>query len=410
MWAKVSTLQAARCSDVLSSWSSTTETVDNQLVRGTNQLVVNPTANTTYRSRCYTSGCSGDETTTAVAVVPKLIAAITGNAAICRAGTATLKANGSGGLGPFSYKWTLSNATVGTNSATLSTTLAGNYTLMITDTLGAIATASFAVAVSNPKPSPTGATLFCEGTSTVFSASATGGTGAYSYNWKREGTGIGQGSSLTLTQGGNYVLEATDQMGCVGQSDSFTVSTKPSPTASAGPGATLTGTELYKTESFTTAKGGTPPYSYQWRTNPSVVAGNNETTANPVFGPFSEKTTISLIVNDNTGCSNTTSATIAYVPCSLSAGFSGSPVLCGGSPTKLTAMVTNGNDGLVYEWKKGSMLIGTAVDQTISTADTYVLQITDAEGCAASRSFSVGTGTTPDATISIPAGCSCFIT
>ena len=394
------TLQAAGCSDVLWSWSSTTETVDNRLVKGTNQLVVTPTANTTYRSRCYTSGCSGDETTTAVAVVPKLVASITGNAAICQAGTATLKANSSGGLGPFSYQWTLSNTPVGTNSATFSTTSAGTYTLMITDTLGGVSTASFAVTVSNPKPSPMGLNLFCEGTSTVFSASATGGTGTYTYNWKREGTSIGQGSSLTLTQGGNYVLEATDQMGCVGQSNSFTVSTKPSPTASAGPGATLTGTELYKTESFTTAKGGTPPYAYQWRTNPAIVAGNNETTANPVFGPFSTTTTLTLVVSDNTGCSNTTTATIAYVPCSLSAGLSGSPVLCGGNPAKLTAVATNGNDGLVYEWKKGGAVIGSAIDQTISTADTYALQITDAKGCTASRSFSVGTGTIPDATIS----------
>ena len=188
----------------------------------------------------------------------------------------------------------------------------------------------------------------------------------YTFNWQRDGASIGQASSITLTQPGTMVLETTDQAGCVGRTNSFTVSAKPTPMANAGPGATLTGTELYKTESLTTAQGGTPPYTYQWQTTPASVSGNNATTANPAFGPFTTTTTITLTVGDQTGCSSTTAATVTYVPCSLTAGITGTPTLCGGASTKLTATTTTGNGALTYEWKRGGTVIGTAIDQTIS--------------------------------------------
>ncbi|WP_460953368.1 M12 family metallo-peptidase [Spirosoma litoris] len=62
-------LQANGCSNVLWSWSSRTETVNDKLVQGTNQLIVQPTVNTTYRSRCYVDGgCTGNEASLKVSV------------------------------------------------------------------------------------------------------------------------------------------------------------------------------------------------------------------------------------------------------------------------------------------------------------------------------------------------------
>jgi len=170
-------------------------------------------------------------------------------------------------------------------------------------------------------------------------------------------------------------------------------------TANAGPGATLTGTELYKTESVTTAQGGTPPYTYQWKTTPANVAGDKSTTAKPVFGPFTTTTTLTLTVGDQTGCSTTTTATVTYVPCSLTAGVSGIRILCEGASAKLTATTTNGTGALTYEWKRGNTVIGTAIDQTISAADSYSLRVTDAKGCSASSSFSVSAVASPVAQI-----------
>ncbi|GAB3888204.1 hypothetical protein GCM10028825_20550 [Spirosoma agri] len=77
------TLQAAGCSDVVWSWASESETVTNRLIKGTNQLIIKPETNITYSSRCYTSGCSGDETTLTVMVLPKLTFTKPGKTAYC---------------------------------------------------------------------------------------------------------------------------------------------------------------------------------------------------------------------------------------------------------------------------------------------------------------------------------------
>ncbi len=83
------TLQASGCSDVLWSWASETETVNNRLIRGTNQLVVKPESTTTYRSRCYVGGCSGADTSLIVTVLPKLTLARTNKNAYCQGDSLT---------------------------------------------------------------------------------------------------------------------------------------------------------------------------------------------------------------------------------------------------------------------------------------------------------------------------------
>ncbi|GAB4044638.1 hypothetical protein GCM10028774_64740 [Spirosoma jeollabukense] len=83
------TLQASGCSDVLWSWTSASETVNNRLIRGTNQLVVKPEATTTYRSRCSVGGCSGADTSLIVTVLPKLTLARTNKNAYCQGDSLT---------------------------------------------------------------------------------------------------------------------------------------------------------------------------------------------------------------------------------------------------------------------------------------------------------------------------------
>ena len=328
----------------------------------------------------------------------------TSNTTICQGSSTTLTGSAVGGQGVLTFSWQRDNATLNETGSVLPVSTAGVYRFTATDASGCSGSASLSVVASAPKPTVTGEVQFCEGSTTVLSASATGGIGTYSFTWKRNGASAGQGNSLTLTQGGNFVLEAADQAGCTGQSNSFTVSTNPPPKASAGMSTTLTGTELYKTDSFTTATSGTPPYTYQWRTNPLGVPVTNAAIANPIFGPFTTTTTLTLVVGDTKGCSNTASATVTYVPCSLTAGFTGNPVLCGGVSTKLTATTMNANGTLTYEWKKGNAIIGTGAELTVSTTDTYSLRVTDTKGCTASNSFSVSAATLPDAKITTPPG------
>lgn len=321
------------------------------------------------------------------------------NATICQGSSITLTGTAVGEQGILTFSWQRDNTILNETGSVLPVSAVGVYRFTATDASGCSGSSSLSVMASFPTPTYSGATQFCSGASTVLNASASGGKAPYTFNWQRDGASIGQASSITLTQPGPIVLETTDQAGCVGRTNAFTVVAKPAPTANAGTGATLTGTELYKTESLTTAQGGTPPYSYQWKTTPASIVGDKSTVANPVFGPFTTTTTITLTVGDQTGCSITTAATITYVPCSLTAGITGIPTLCGGASTKLTATTTNGNGALTYEWKRGNTVIGTAIDQTINSADSYSLRLTDAKGCSAGSSFSVGAVATPVAQI-----------
>ncbi|RRB04029.1 T9SS type A sorting domain-containing protein [Larkinella rosea] len=77
------TLKAEGCSSVVWSWNNASETVSNQLEKGTNQFVVKPTINTTYHARCYDDGCSGTEANLLVNVRPKLLLTKTNKTGYC---------------------------------------------------------------------------------------------------------------------------------------------------------------------------------------------------------------------------------------------------------------------------------------------------------------------------------------
>jgi hypothetical protein len=77
------TLRAEGCTSAVWSWSNTGETVSDQLIKGKNELIVNPTLNTTYRARCYDDGCSGTETKLSLAVQPKLSLVKTNKTSYC---------------------------------------------------------------------------------------------------------------------------------------------------------------------------------------------------------------------------------------------------------------------------------------------------------------------------------------
>jgi hypothetical protein len=65
-------LSAEGCTSTVWSWSNTDESINDKLLKGTNQLAITPTATTIYRARCYDDGCSGTESQLTVSVLPKI--------------------------------------------------------------------------------------------------------------------------------------------------------------------------------------------------------------------------------------------------------------------------------------------------------------------------------------------------
>ena len=183
------------------------------------------------------NGCSN----TASAVVtanPLPNITISGNTAFCEGSSTVLTAQGGN-----SYTW--SN---GAQTAYITVTSSGNYTVTGVGSNGCSNTASVSVSAT-PLPTITinGNTSFCQGGSTTLTA-----TGADSYTWNNGTTT----PSITVDAFGIYSVVGSTAIGCTGTA-SVTVTVSPNPTI------TISGdTELCPDETTTlTANGGT---SYMW--------------------------------------------------------------------------------------------------------------------------------------------------
>ncbi|HSY77633.1 MAG TPA: hypothetical protein VK890_12285, partial [Bacteroidia bacterium] len=126
-----------------------------------------------------------------------------------------------GGLAPYSYKWT-NGATANVDASVL----AGVYGVVITDANGCADSAL--VAVSNktgPAAVMTVSSNASCGNGGLVSVSASGGLTPYSYKWN---TGASS-SAISNVPAGNYYVAVTDANGCIGSADTSIFEAAPSP-------------------------------------------------------------------------------------------------------------------------------------------------------------------------------------
>lgn len=265
---------------------------------------------------------------------------------ICKGGTATFTANVTGGGTPsLVYEWVYSDLTSlssgtptghtysGVNTSSLSiatdntTTPAGNTSYVLKVSASGIG-CNTSYSVSNDlnvyadpsvtAPSPAVQSGICTGgTAAPISVTASGGTGSYSYQWYVNTTNSNSGGTLIPSATSSsytpavvsgtryyYVVITVAANGC----GSVTSSTAEVTSASSTLSATVTVDECVnvgvvsdKYYVLVAASGGTPPYTYPGAFYTSslgqgIYEVNSSTTAN-------------FTVNDNAGCSITTSNT-----------------------------------------------------------------------------------------------------
>jgi hypothetical protein len=145
-------------------------------------------------------------------------------------------------------------------------------------------------------------------------------------------------------------------------------------------------------ELFANATAGTPGYTYAWSTG----ATGAQITVSPT-----ETETYSLTVTDANGCTDVATATvIVNDPPSVTA--NGTDATCGESNGSAEA-VASGNAPYTYEWNTGA---STAVINNLSVG-TYTVTVTDANGCQATASTTIGDQGAPTLAIS-PTDVDCF--
>ena len=213
------------------------------------------------------------------------------NQAVC-VGLSVSLVSAADGENPLSYQWYFDDTVNGNNSLpfgtnatltlTFQTTNAGNYTVVVTNGVGAITSAVAVLSISGTGTiaSAIANQTNCLGSSAIFTTTATG-SGTLTYTW-RKGASVLQGPdgnnsynipSLVAGDAGQYSVTVVGDCNTVSNSFIFVVAPAPIITAQPqnqitpmGNGATFSVTAL-------TTNAGAAPLSYQWMTNGVDVTG-----------------------------------------------------------------------------------------------------------------------------------------
>ena len=281
-------------------------------------------------------------------------------ASFCSVGSSTLTASGS-----TNYVWMPGNLTGAT--VVVSPTTTTTYTVTGTNSQGCISTATTTVTV-NPLPVVT-ATSSAASVCVGGSVTLTGG-GASSYTWNNN---VMNAISFVPTATTTYMVTGTDANGCVNTAMT-TVTVNPLPTVTANSSAA----SVCAGSSVTLTGGGASTYTWN----------NNVMNAFP-FIPTATNTYM-VTGTDVNGCVNTALVTVSVNPLPL-VSLGPNIIQCGG-----TAMLNAGNMGSTYMWSNAS----TTQTITVSASGTYIVFVTDVNGCIGTNSVVVTINSIPAVTAS----------
>ncbi|MEN9700279.1 MAG: hypothetical protein RLZZ301_1477, partial [Bacteroidota bacterium] len=311
------------------------------------------------------NGCTN--TATAIYTVNGLptVAAITGATNICSGLTTQLESATSNGV------WSSNNTTVATvNANGIVTGVAAGIATMtytVTNANGCTNSVSADINVNSGVTATItegGATTFCQGGSVTLTAS----TGA-SYLWSNGA----QTQAITVSAGGSYYVTVTTAAGCSNTSAATVVTVNPLPTAN-----------ILASGPLTFCQGGSVTLSAS-----PVVAGNTYLWSNGATTSsinVTSSATITVTITSAAGCATTSLPTSVNVFTNPTATITatGSTTFCSGSSVVLTA---NAGTGYSYQWSNNT----NNQVLTATTAGSYTVTVTDANGCSVTSAPTVVT-------------------
>ncbi len=193
------------------------------------------------------------------------------------------------GAGYANYNW--NNSTITTSTRSTSNTLDGVYIVIVTDSKGCKDTAQSTITINSRPTISMQDTTVCEGSPAhVFSP----GAGYTSYNWNN---GLATTSSYSTTTANTYTVIVSDAKGCKDTASAVL-------TVNVRPNITLADTAICQGAPAKTFKVSGTFSAYNWNNGASTLA----TYSTNIGGP------ISVIVTDNKGCKDTANATLTVNP------------------------------------------------------------------------------------------------
>ena len=267
----------------------------------------------------------------------------------CCDGQATLRANASGGIGPYSYRWF--NAANQLISSTQTTQLLSNgtYHVEVKDSRGCVVTQFVTINCPTFWITVESTPIICYGQQSTVTVTGHGGTPPYI------------GDEVYSIPAGTWTLTATDAEGLEA---SYTITIEQpyklninvaSGTISCNGGTTTVTVSAYD---------GTPPYS-----------GTGTFTVGPG--------THSFTVTDANGCTKSQSITLANPNPLFASVTNNKPIACYGGTTSLIVTIANGVPPYTYQWSPtgGSGTVNGSFTTSGFADGTYTVTITDNNGC-----------------------------
>ena len=299
--------------------------------------------------------------------IPSVVASI-GNVvdATCfGAQDGSISVNASIGTPPYTYNWSAGGST-GPVANGLPT---GLYTVTVTDANQCTRIVSAQIMQPMALASTAMVTdAHCSGANGSATVVSTGGTAPYFYQWSPVG---GTGAVATGLAQGTYQVAVSDQHGC---DDTLAV------VVANLPGVELNIAQVTEVSCFdendgtasTQVNGGVPPFVFTWQ----PAAGNGPVASGLPAGP------VVAIVQDATGCADTTTAVIP-APAPIVSEFSSMPVHCfGGHDGSITVDTTTGGTG-PYQYSLNQAPQGSSGQFDNLETGIYLIETEDALGCRA---------------------------
>ena len=301
---------------------------------------------------------------------------IKANQILCLGGNATLMAKPSGGTSPYTYQWSNGGTTVQT-----SVSVAGFYTVTLTDGSGTTTSEtveinSFAAPIMDIQQD----SMQCFESSALLTIGNP--TSGAQYHWSNGTTGTT--IEVSPMQTSVYTVTATLPSGC---SNTATVQVPVGGLNVVLPAVATCSGDC--TELSPMVSGADGPYIYLWNTG--------ETTQSIIKCPTSNKT-YRVTVTSGNGCTGIATVLVTVRPKPLIAAMANQSI-CPCASAVLNANVSSGTSPYSYVWQPGNATTsGITVAPAVTTL--YIVSVTDAQGCTASRSVKVSLKCRPPGALS----------